>query len=234
VQDLVATKCQTCHVADPPGELLALADFQAPSDTPGKTVAEDALARLQSTGPDHMPPAPFPDATAAEIAAFQAWVDAGTTGTGCETTVPPGSDPYDTPVVCTSMEYWTNGDQESPLMHPGGACITCHTEEHEGPNLWIGGTVFPTPHEPTDCNGVDASSGAVVVVTDANGATHMLPVNAAGNFLLEGGSFAFPYRAKVVYQGRERAMVESQTTGDCNSCHTEAGSEDAPGRVFLP
>jgi predicted CXXCH cytochrome family protein len=30
---------------------------------------------------------------------------------------------------------------------------------------------------------------------------------------------------------QERAMGVAQSTGDCNSCHTEKG---APGRIMLP
>jgi uncharacterized membrane protein len=37
-------------------------------------------------------------------------------------------------------------------MHPGGACITCHTIKG-GPAFKVAGTVFPTLHEPNDCNG---------------------------------------------------------------------------------
>jgi hypothetical protein len=44
----------------------------------------------------------------------------------------------------------------------------------------------------------------------------------------------FPYSAKVSYMGRERAMAAMQTTGDCNSCHTQGGANSAPGRILLP
>jgi hypothetical protein len=43
-----------------------------------------------------------------------------------------------------------------------------------------------------------------------------------------------PYKAKVTYMGRERAMVAAQTSGDCNSCHTQNGANSAPGRILLP
>jgi len=33
---------------------------------------------------------------------------------------------------------------------------------------------------------------------------------------------------------REIAMTTPQTDGDCNGCHTELGSNDAPGRIMLP
>jgi len=48
------------------------------------------------------------------------------------------------------------------------------------------------------------------------------------------GAVAMPYTAKVKYNGLERVMVASQTTGDCNSCHTQAGTKGAPGRILLP
>jgi hypothetical protein len=139
-----------------------------------------------------------------------------------------------TDVRCTSMSFWTQGDRESPLMHPGGACIACHTERDEGPTFSIAGTLFPTAKEQDDCNGVDASYGATVVITDANGEESRLKVNGAGNFFIEQRSIATPYRAKVVYNGLEREMVAAQTVGDCNTCHTENGASGAPGRVYLP
>lgn len=121
-------------------------------------------------------------------------------------------------------------------MHPGLACIHCHTSggEEEGPRFAVAGTVYPTPHEPDDCNGAASSAGATVVVTDANGAEHRLTANGAGNFFLESRSFPLPYTAKVTYEGRERVMVAEQSDGDCNGCHTESGANHAPGRIFLP
>ena len=152
----------------------------------------------------------------------------------CGQTVEVPPNPYDTPLVCTSMNNWTGGNRESPLMRPGGACVSCHRQEREGPLFAIAGTLFPTAHEPNDCNGVATATGAQVVIAEANGAIHTLEVNQAGNFFLEAPSFTFPYQAKVVYQGRERVMVEAQMNGDCNDCHSQDGRENAPGRIFLP
>jgi hypothetical protein len=45
---------------------------------------------------------------------------------------------------------------------------------------------------------------------------------------------ATPFRAKVVYQGRERVMNTAQTNGNCNSCHTQNGTGSAPGRIVIP
>ena len=73
-----------------------------------------------------------------------------------------------------------------------------------------------------------------MVVTDAAGKIFTAEVNPGGNFLLEEARFTYPYQAKVVFQGRERKMDAAQQIGDCNSCHTAAGSSGAPGRIVLP
>lgn len=142
------------------------------------------------------------------------------------------SSPYDTPSMCSSDAHWTKGNQESPQMHPGGACITCHSKG-EGPKFSLAGTVFPTAHEPIDCNGVEGANDVHVVVTDAAGTVLTLSVNAAGNFYST-KPIVYPFHAKVVTAGQERAMGIAQMTGDCNSCHTENGANGAPGRIMLP
>jgi mono/diheme cytochrome c family protein len=118
-------------------------------------------------------------------------------------------------------------------MNPGQACIACHTAEREGPRFAIAGTVYPTGHEPDGCNG--SSGGIQVVITDANGTAYTLTPNSAGNFYLQSApGLALPYTAVVVQGGATRAMTEPQTSGDCNTCHTEAGAEGAPGRIVGP
>jgi hypothetical protein len=139
------------------------------------------------------------------------------------------SDPFTAAERCTSGQYWSNG--EGPTMRPGEACISCHSVSG-GPQLAVAGTVYPTGHEPDDCNGAGDSS-AVVTITDANGQQHELPVNQAGNFTLS-STLALPYTARVVVGAAERAMGSSQATGDCNGCHTQLGSNGAPGRIVLP
>lgn len=145
------------------------------------------------------------------------------------------------PVDCSSEVYWTQGDHESPLMHPGRACLTCHDtvvgEDIKG-RFGIAGTVYPTAHEVDDCNGASGSAGDLkVVITTADNQTLTLPVNGAGNFMydqVEMGPIMFPIKAKVVRGADELAMATPQTTGDCNSCHTQAGLEGAPGRILAP
>lgn len=143
------------------------------------------------------------------------------------------SDPFGAPPTCTSGNYWqAYGDDGSSTMRPGEACISCHASSGgEAPQFSAAGTVFPTGHEPNDCYG--AHGGATVVITDANGVDHDLPVNSAGNFSTS-AALAFPIHAKVVANGQERAMVAAQATGDCNTCHTQDGANGAPGRIALP
>ena len=119
-------------------------------------------------------------------------------------------------------------------MNPGTACISCHkTTGGEGPVFSIAGTVYPTGHEPDLCNSKVGTDGARIVITDADGKTLTLTPNGAGNFSSE-AQVKLPFQAKVTYQGRERLMLTAQTSGDCNSCHTQTGTNMAPGRITVP
>jgi mono/diheme cytochrome c family protein len=151
-------------------------------------------------------------------------VGALTTSTGC-------GQGNAAPAVCSTNSDWIQGDQGSPLMHPGDACIACHTS-NGGPNFILGGTVMAATNDDTDCNGVQ---GATVEIKGADGTVITLTTNAAGNFYQESmAGLSTPYTAKIIQGGKERAMMASQTTGDCNSCHTAAGANGAPGRLLLP
>jgi hypothetical protein len=133
-------------------------------------------------------------------------------------------------------------------MQPGEACVACHQKPGtEAPRLAFGGTVYPSGHEPSQCNGADGAgtaAGAQVVITDATGAMFTAVVNAAGNFYADGRRTTVtpPLKAKVVFMGRERVMVGAVPDGDCNTCHTVAGATtltgpgvlSAPGRIVLP
>ena len=76
-------------------------------------------------------------------------------------------------------------------------------------------------------------TGTTVVVTDSTGNVTTIAVNSVGNFYSQ-ASFTPPFHAKVVSNGKERAMIAGQTSGDCNSCHTVKGTMSAPGRILLP
>ncbi|HTR49258.1 MAG TPA: hypothetical protein VMJ10_01045 [Kofleriaceae bacterium] len=232
VQTILSDHCTSCH-GDPPSNgapmsLVTYDDLIAPG-TDGQSIAQRALVRMTSTTMP-MPPAPSAPVAATDIATFQAWVDAAMPpGTACSS-----PDPLNAPPTCTSGKYWTAGDDGSAKMHPGDACISCHASHSGGddaPQFTIAGTVFPTGHEPDDCDGVNG--GAQVVITDANNATYTLTANSVGNFYTS-AAVVFPIHAKVVANGQERDMGTAQTSGDCNSCHTQNGANMAPGRIVLP
>jgi hypothetical protein len=246
VAAVISARCIACHGSPPiqgvPSSLATYASLTAPAMTDKtKSVAAVALARMQTGAAMPMPPPPLMPATAAEVAAFQSWVSAGTPPSICATDggapIDAGgaiADPYSTPVVCTSKTMWTRGTSGSGSMTPGQACIACHTKSGgEAPLFALGGTVFPTAHEPDDCNGGAVATMSQVVIKGADGKIITLTPNAAGNFYYS-GALAKPYTAKVTSMGRERAMIAAQTSGDCNSCHTLAGAMMAPGRIMLP
>jgi hypothetical protein len=147
-------------------------------------------------------------------------------------------DPYAAPPRCSSDKHWTAGEMRSPLMHPGRACIACHTAGagflnlQHGPSFTLAGTVYPSAHEPDDCNGA-AGSGVSVVVTGAAGQSLTLTPNAVGNFTSL-ARVALPYMVEIRAAGRVRAAATPHQNGDCNSCHSQQGQQGAPGRLLIP
>jgi hypothetical protein len=238
VQKLLSTRCQGCHSSTPSGgasvSLLTYADLTAPSKNEATiTVAARSLQRMKdSLSP--MPPAPASPATTAEIATLWGWLDQGLPVGKCDSN--PGSNPYDASPTCSSGGYWTAYDSGTPWMNPGLPCIKCHRQNSNfAPVFTVAGTVFPTAHEPDKCFGVTATTGAQVIITDANGQElSPLPVVSGGNFGAILSGLALPYRAKVVVGESERVMLTPQTNGDCNLCHTQAGSQGALGRIIVP
>jgi hypothetical protein len=239
---LLASKCVLCHGHPPAGgapvSLTNYAELTATAKSdPTKNEAVLAVARMMSTS-SPMPPAGLTPATSAEIASLQSWISAGYPTTGCATAIDAGSGPDPTFTVaptCTSGVTWNGGSDGSGSMDPGKACISCHASTGgEAPRFAIAGTLYPTAHEPDLCYGVNGTTdGAKVVITDANGTVTSITPNSAGNFY-SSATVVTPYRAKVTYMGRERDMAATQTSGDCNSCHTQSGTMSAPGRIVLP
>ena len=239
VQAVLEDRCIACHSGTTPAPLLDYDDLLAKSATdPTKTLAQLALERMKSTT-SPMPPKPAEAPSTDEIKVFEDWVGAGSPkGALCTDPPPdggvPGADGGDAGGVskCTSGKTWANGNQGSPLMHPGTACNACH-QQQGGPNLRIAGTVYPTLHEPNDCNGKGPPPALTVVITDKNGRVTRIPVNEVGNFSTR-GRVTPPYKAAVTDGTKTRAMMGSVTAGDCNSCHTDPGINGAPGRVMAP
>lgn len=143
-------------------------------------------------------------------------------------------DEFATATVCTSGVTWNQGDFGTPEMHPGRACLQCHATERRAPSLSLAGTVYPTGHEPDECNGVDGFFvDAHVIVTDAAGHVHDMQLFNSGSFYSV-DPITFPITAEIQYQGRSRRMTTPAPSGDCNLCHTEQGTSAAPGRILLP
>lgn len=243
VQAILENRCIACHDGTRPESprLLDYADLVAPSKTdPSQSMARAALVRMKSTT-SPMPPPPAVGPDAAEVEPFETWVILGTPrrDESC-TTPPPPSPTSPKPGVdaglagCTSGKAWTMGNTPSPLMHPGAACNACH-QVMGGPNLMIAGTVFPSLHEPDDCNGSVTPPALTVTVTDSKARSVSIPVNAAGNFELDhGAKLTPPYKASISDGAKTRSMMGTVTSGDCNSCHTTAGLNGAPGRIEAP
>jgi hypothetical protein len=248
VAALLGDKCATCHGPHPAGgapmSLTNYAEMTAPAiSDPSKTMAVVAVSRMMNTTAP-MPPVGFPQATSAEIGALQSWISAGYPTTGCSmvTTTngpdggtPPPPDPFSVAPTCTSGKSWTGGTEGSGSMQPGVACINCHNSSGgEAPRFTIAGTLYPTAHEPNQCNGANGNTtGAKVVITDANQNVVTLTPNSVGNFYYT-GTIATPFHAKVTDMNGERDMLAGQTSGDCNACHTQNGTMSAPGRIILP
>ncbi|MCB9679434.1 MAG: carboxypeptidase regulatory-like domain-containing protein [Alphaproteobacteria bacterium] len=137
------------------------------------------------------------------------------------------------PGECISDAFWTFGNQESPLMHPGDACIECHTALGEGPAFRIAGTVYSEYDEPDDCNGL---AGIEVEIVDDEGTSWTTTTNSAGNFFFRTSQMnpVWPITATVRRNGNEISMLTPQSTGDCSTCHTWNGDNGAAGRIVAP
>jgi len=240
VQTLLVSRCDSCHGTAPSGgaprSLVTYADLTSadPANT-SMTEAEVALQRMQNAS-SPMPPSPASGATSAEIATLQNWISGSYPSGACGGDAgPPPSDPLNAPPTCTSNTTWTRGTNGSASMEPGQSCISCHAGTGgEAPKFVIAGTLYPTGHEPDNCNGVNGNTGARVVVTGTNGTSVTLTPNSAGNFYST-TTLPPPYQAKVVSSaGVERVMSSAASTGDCNSCHTQNGTNSAPGRITMP
>jgi hypothetical protein len=150
-----------------------------------------------------------------------------------------GPDPFAAAPECTSGVMRDANESEGELMMPGHACNACHSDFNASmgeasPIFRFAGTVYPSGHEPDNCVGSGAY-GADVWVQDATGFIFSAKVNRSGNFMLETThAFVPPFLARVRFQGRERYMLAGGTDGDCNSCHTQDGTMNAPGRIVLP
>jgi hypothetical protein len=237
---LLIDQCALCHGSMLIGakhHLLSYEDLtEKQDDDPTKTIADLALARMQSTTKP-MPPDGLLDS--ATILPLVSWINSGMPRGACgdeppvaAPATPPSDAGTDAASVCTSGKYYDDSkDDQDQQMAPGTPCVSCHAGSG-ATDLFSAGTVYPTLHEPDNCQGT-SSSGLSVVLIDANNTSHTIPVNAAGNFVRY-TSIPLPYRALVVSGTGTKAMNTPQTDGDCNHCHSESGDSTTPGRIIGP
>jgi hypothetical protein len=133
----------------------------------------------------------------------------------------------------------------SPTMNPGLDCLSCHSAGSNPPFFandrpWtIAGTVYASPDALADAG----QPNVQILVTDANGQQLTLVSNAAGNFYTA-EAVAFPLQSLMVQNKTHRMQMDLASpytpipgfpslTGDCNSCHTQPSTFQAPGRLFV-
>ena len=152
------------------------------------------------------------------------------------------------PVTCFSKNTWDAGNIGGEGMNPGYACRSCHRGENfmgQNPTLdsnpqyamFFMGPVYGDFNEANLCAANAVPAGTVVEILDSAGVLKLsLPVDPSGNFRSTSvdAPFPMPYRARVRANGALRPMGDTQTNGDCNTCHTEQGREGAPGRIVWP
>jgi hypothetical protein len=131
--------------------------------------------------------------------------------------------------VCYSEQRWVGGKRGSPEMFPGRDCVSCHIE-NDGPQLAIGGTIYPyvidrpeafEVQSGTDCFGLE---GVTVRIEDADGQLFELVTNRAGNFFVEGNpsDFKKPFQVKLQMGNIEPQMTTHPQYGGCAHCHDPA------------
>lgn len=243
VAALMRTRCISCHGTPPTGgapmALTSRDDLLATSPIMG-TYAARSLFRMRDTMAP-MPPGALPPA--AEVTAFEAWLNAGAPAGSCMAPVDAGV----VVLTCATNRTWTNRYQGSSDMNPGMACRACHAGQNfNGQNpqgqsetrrmYWFGGTVFPGPNEKDGCL-ANPPAGVTVEILDRDGGVRLTMAvrTASGNFYdanVRTQPTWLPYTARVKRNGMVvSTMTTPQMSGDCNLCHTERGEQGAPGRI---
>lgn len=176
-----------------------------------------------------------PDTGASGNASSSSGGSSGAGSSGGDASTEP--DPFAGPSTCTSGKTFAGREGEN--MRPGEACNTCHKAQRVNRIFAFAGTVYPSGHEPNDCVGT-VEGPLQVVVTDSAKAEVKIPVSAGnnGNFSLLTTKLVAPFTVRVenTATGKSRAMSRTLAAGegDCNSCHTDSGTNSAPGRIVAP
>lgn len=251
VAQAVVDNCVSCHGPTPSGgapvTLLSREDFLAASAVDAtQSYGQRSVTRMQATT-DMMPPSV--SAPQSAIDAMTTWVAAGMPAGSCDsvdagkiwppdhTCLSGGTKPMPTP----------SDAHGSSTMAPGLACIACHSgnnfnNQNPGGLSEFGeirtfmGTVFAAPHEKDLCTPSLPVTGKVqILAADSDTVLLQMSFGTSGNFYGNLSSRPATWRARVITStGATRTMAGPQSDGDCNTCHTVDGEQNAPGRIYLP
>jgi cytochrome c5 len=227
--------CQSCHSDPPrgaPNALTTRAQLMARSATdPTKTMAEVSVERMRDAA-NPMPPTGV--AAKSDVDRIVAWIAAGYPEGQCGG----GTNLFAADPVCTSGKtgiHLKSGDG----MEPGVACIDCHVKKKRQAIVSVGGTIYPSAHEPANCAGSADTALNVVFTNDSSGKETRIAVAAQnnGNFSSRAQFVPGAYHVRLETKDNRRVMGVALTMpqdGDCNRCHTDVGAEGAPGRLIDP
>ncbi len=252
VARLLQRYCSECH-RDPPvnsapfpitgrDELLA-----PPPISTVPTVAERALIRMRSQSAP-MPPVPTdggsrPRPSKPEVDAFSRWIDAGFPFTGACSEFDAGVSDAGAdggadagyPTTCASgMIYDQITEPPGELMNPGLSCPSCHFENQLFYVYFqYAGTVMAAVHERDRCKSPPPPGGTVEILELDGGVWWSTPVNSSGSFHnLDAGPS--PFVARLITDAGVKVSASLHLSGNCNSCHTAQGANDAGGRLTWP
>jgi hypothetical protein len=124
-----------------------------------------------------------------------------------------------------------SGQEPGPNHRAGQPCLVCHgSAGPNSPELSVAGTIYRTQAA------TQALQGAVVTLTDAQGATRQISTGRSGNFLVRASSWqpVYPMRVSTSYGG---VSIDMKThvgrEGSCATCHTDPAGPASAGHVYL-
>lgn len=124
-----------------------------------------------------------------------------------------------------------SGERTGPNHRAGQPCLVCHgSAGPNNPEFSVAGTVYRTQAA------AEALRGAVVALTDAQGAMRQIDTNRTGNFYVEARSWqpVYPMRVSVSSGGVTTDMkTHVGRDGSCATCHTDPSGPASAGHVYL-
>jgi hypothetical protein len=221
ISAILAAKCTSCH-SNPPingslSGLVTIGDLLATAKEDNtKNEAQLSLARMQNAA-SPMPPASVGNPpTAADIAAFQAWI-AGNYQGSCDAGAPPPP-PTD---AFTGAGAFVSQSGGSGKHNAGKNCMGgCHNH-----GFTFAGTL-------TDGAG-NAVPNAEVRLVDANNKAILVHSGNNGNFY-SSSSWTPPAHVAARTAANKVVMISALTTaanGGCNGCHVTGGTAS---RIHVP